>query len=281
MSVAPFRVGVGALVVSLCSLSGCADQTVAPPVVQRAPARSVPTSDLVGLPPSGAWSPRAPLPTARYGLVATVFDGRIYTVGGATALVEFQTVGAVATNVVEVYDPSTNSWSEAAPTPFGHVYANGVSVIDGKLYLPGGAGCDAPGCGGSTALYIFDPADGPLGSWTLGPSMPIPIHGGTGGAINGKLYVLAGWSVGAPRNRFFRFDPATSEWTELAPSPHGHTFGASAVLDDRFYATGAEGITSFLDIYDPATDTWTSRVMPVGYQHHSAIAAKCIRRLAR
>ena len=70
--------------------------------------------------------------------------------------------------------------------------------------------------------------------------MPAGIEGGTSGAIDDRLYVLAGWSVGAPRNYLFRFDPATSTWTELTGSPRGHTFGVSTVLGGKFYATGGE-----------------------------------------
>ncbi len=40
----------------------------------------------------------------------------------------------------------------------------------------------------------------------------------------------------------------------------------------KFYATGGEQSSTALDIYDPATESWTSKTMPVGYQHHGAMA---------
>src|SRR6266852_5749536 len=52
------------------------------------------------------WIPMAPMPTARYQFVATAVNGKIYAIGG------FTDGGMV--NYVEVYDPSSNSWSTTA-----------------------------------------------------------------------------------------------------------------------------------------------------------------------
>ena len=49
------------------------------------------------------------MPTARSGLVAVVISGRIYVIGGFT--------GSNVTNVVEIYDPVTDTWLEAPPAP--------------------------------------------------------------------------------------------------------------------------------------------------------------------
>jgi hypothetical protein len=64
-------------------------------------------------PASGAWSPRAPLPTARSEIGAatsTMPDGRILVVGGSVA-------GIKPTADVEIYDPALDEWSALPPLP--------------------------------------------------------------------------------------------------------------------------------------------------------------------
>ena len=226
------------------------------------------------LQPSGPWTSLASMRTARHGLASTALGGLVYAMGGAYRSFDFHSIGFYGVVAVEVYNPATNTWTAAASLPVSRVYPNGSAAIRGRIYLPGGAGCDSPigNCRETNTLFIFDPSVGALGTWTVGPPMPVIMEGGTSGAINDQLYVLAGWSVGAPRNFLFRFDPVSTLWTRLTDSPNGHTFGASAVVDGKLYASGGQGRPTALSIYDPASDSWTSKAMPVGYQHHAAVA---------
>lgn len=54
------------------------------------------------------WFSVAPMPTARSNLAAASASGLIYTIGGTNGF---------DLNTVEVYNPSSNSWSTAAPCP--------------------------------------------------------------------------------------------------------------------------------------------------------------------
>jgi N-acetylneuraminic acid mutarotase len=54
-------------------------------------------------PGTDSWTLKAPLPTARTGLVAVASGGRIYAIGGFD--------GTQVVNIVESYDPVTDSWS--------------------------------------------------------------------------------------------------------------------------------------------------------------------------
>jgi alpha-tubulin suppressor-like RCC1 family protein/PKD repeat protein len=221
-------------------------------------------------PPDGVWTALSSMPTARVGLASATSGGRVYAIGGASRTFDFHSIGAYAVNAVDAYDPATNTWTSMAPLPFARVYPNGATSIDGRIYLPGGKGCDITSCREGSTLFIFDPSAGPQGAWSVGPPMPAVLTGGTSAAIGGQLYVLAGWSVGAPRNYLFRLDPLTGIWTQLTGSPRGHTFGASASVGGKLYAFGGEGAATALDIYDPDAG-WTSKTMPVGYQHHAAV----------
>lgn len=54
-------------------------------------------------PDNDVWTTKSPIPTARTGLTALVISGKIYTFGGFD--------GTKVTNIIEVYDPITDTWS--------------------------------------------------------------------------------------------------------------------------------------------------------------------------
>ncbi|MCF7757963.1 hypothetical protein KQ941_26325 [Paenibacillus xylanexedens] len=60
-------------------------------------------------PTTDTWTVKADMPTARAGLTAVVYNNKIYAIGG------YYNVGTsvLRTNKVEVYDPSTDSWTTA------------------------------------------------------------------------------------------------------------------------------------------------------------------------
>jgi hypothetical protein len=78
---------------------------------------------------AGTWTPKAPMPTPRYGLGTGVVNGVIYAVGG------YGCCSFVGT--MEAYDPASDTWATKAsmPTP-RHVLS--VSVVNGILYAVGG-----------------------------------------------------------------------------------------------------------------------------------------------
>jgi len=85
-------------------------------------------------PATDSWDTKAPMPTPRYGLPANVVDGKIYLIGGRT-LKEGYNQGFQLLNVTEVYDPSTDTWTNKAPMPNSEGYVS--AVIDDKIYVIG------------------------------------------------------------------------------------------------------------------------------------------------
>ena len=75
------------------------------------------------------WSTKAPMPTARWGAIAGVVDGKLYVIGGVDS--------SGILDVVEVYDPVTNSWSTKASMPTTR-YSAVAGVVDGQVYVAGG-----------------------------------------------------------------------------------------------------------------------------------------------
>jgi N-acetylneuraminic acid mutarotase len=178
---------------------------------------------------SGAWLPRAPMPTARSGGGAGVIEGKIYVAGGRPP----------RGNDFAVYDPAADQWTvlPGLPTPRNHL---AVDAIGGKLYVAGGR-FDA-GVGGemTNVLEVFDPA---TGAWTPGAPLLAPRAGVTAIAAFGCLYVIGGEGNTANPQGMFKqteaYDPRTDTWHRLTSMPtptHGLT--RAAVLDGRIHIPG-------------------------------------------
>jgi N-acetylneuraminic acid mutarotase len=194
---------------------------------------------------TNTWVSRAPLPLPRWNNKAGVFNGIIYSVGG---------VGS-ETDTILAYDVAANTWSSRNSLPDGREAVNGVSAIGGRLYVTGGASPSGPL---TKSLFVYNPGSN---KWVRKADMPEAGGCGAQGVIAGMLYVYSACSG----DRFFRYDPATNTWITLRPPPTSHDFGGSGVIAGKLYLVGGQHVEggwyvphAQLDIYDPATDTWTS-----------------------
>src|SRR5262249_47807014 len=97
-------------------------------------------------PATDRWEPRAPLPTARSGIAAVVFDGRVVVVGGEAP--------RGTHSEVEAYDPQGGTWSAYPPLPTARP-GLGAAVVGGRIFVI--AGGPRPGGSISTANEIFAP----------------------------------------------------------------------------------------------------------------------------
>ena len=86
-------------------------------------------------PVSNQWDVLAPMPTARSGIAAAVFGGRIVVMGGE---VNFDNPPTNVFVEVEMYDPATNRWTALEPMAVPRHGIGAVTVGD-LIYVPGGA----------------------------------------------------------------------------------------------------------------------------------------------
>ncbi len=180
-------------------------------------------------------------------------------------------------------------WILLAPYPDPSEEPGGA-VVDGKLYVMGGI---KPLWQPTGVVYAYDPQ---ANVWTARKPMPKPMHHNAITVLDGKIYLFGGFMLpqsGPPAwvtiNSAWRYDPATDVWTELAPMPTARGAAAAAVVNGKIYVVGGaaplEGDSrpvhplrpnrslGTVEEYDPATNTWRTRVsMPVA-RNHVAIGA--------
>lgn len=151
-----------------------------------------------------SWTTKAPMPKARNYLSASVVDGKIYVIGGSVGV-----FGVL--NTVEMYDPATNTWKKKTGMPTPRVCLS-TSAINGKIYAIGGAKNNFPDYDPLKTLEEYDPE---TDTWTSRANMPTPRVFLTSSAVNGKIYVFGGSSIGNPFNVVSSVDVYTVPTTSV------------------------------------------------------------------
>lgn len=95
--------------------------------------------------PSGTWTARATMPTARHLPGVEAVNDILYAFGGGTS--------TAVTSVVEAYDPVANLWTAKASLPSAE-YGMGNGVLNGRIHAAGGV--DSASTILST-VYVYQP----------------------------------------------------------------------------------------------------------------------------
>jgi glucose/arabinose dehydrogenase len=217
---------------------------------------------------AGTWTTKAPVPTAILDAGGAALGGKLFTVAGKTSGGYLKTL--------RIYDPASNSWSTGPSLPAAYPAVENPAVVafDGKLYVFGGS--TAAFSGAVTNAAVFDPA---TNAWTNLAAMPVGRGGPTAQALGGKIYVAGGLdSAGTSLATVSVYNPATNTWSAAAPMATPRDNPGSAILADtdgnqKLYVFGgrsrnvppSDGTLSSVEMYNPATNTWTARAaMPTG-----------------
>lgn len=159
-------------------------------------------------PSNNSWRKATDMPTPRNHVAGIgAIGGKIYVIGGRIGSVFMASADNL--DIVEAYDPGTDSWSAPRarmPTPRS---GGGWGVYNDKIYVGGGELRDDRMLGAVKALEAYDPA---RNLWTSLPPMPISRHGCSAGFIGSKLHFVGGdvtssnvyeVSVATPRHDVF------------------------------------------------------------------------------
>ncbi|OFW00746.1 MAG: hypothetical protein A3I61_19500 [Acidobacteria bacterium RIFCSPLOWO2_02_FULL_68_18] len=139
-------------------------------------------------PSANRWESRTPMPTPRNHPAAGAAGGKIYVIGGRLAAPNIGGFVSSNTDVVEEYDPSTNTWRAVnkMPTPrSGH----GYTTFQGRIYVAGGEVRDSHMDAIFRDVEVFDPA---TNDWYRLPPMPTARHGVNLAGFGNRLHAIGG-----------------------------------------------------------------------------------------
>jgi DNA-binding CsgD family transcriptional regulator/N-acetylneuraminic acid mutarotase len=196
----------------------------------RAPAPTL--ASLQTQTPQSRWKSLPPLPEARSGLAAAIYESNIYVIGGDT------TQGVTGT--VESYSLDQKTWQSLAakPAPVADVAA---VVLGGLIYVPGGRLAS----GGATAVMeVYNPHND---TWESKASLPVAVSGYALAAFEGKLYLFGGWDGTQALSEVLVYDPEVDRWETRSPMPGPRAFAGAAVAGGKIYVMGGYDGTRALD----------------------------------
>lgn len=210
-----------------------------------------------------------------------VVGGKLYVFGGFDSLKSCCT----PTNRAQVYDPAANTWTPLKAMPGTGVTHTGMATDGTRIYYAGGYVGKVAGDGswsgqifGTTDAWVYTPASN---TYTRLPALPVPLSAGQLEYLNGKLHYFGATNPERTEDLGDHYvlgvAAGAKAWTRAATMPHPRQHMGSAVIGGKIYAIGGQTghdehlvTQSFVDVYDPATDTWTAAAPLVPARSHIA-----------
>jgi N-acetylneuraminic acid mutarotase len=197
------------------------------------PAQVLGTNDMYD-PATNKWESREPMSVPRNHAFSGVVNGKIYVIGGRTG--HGFIMAATNTNVVEEYNPVSNTWSapkERMPT----ARSGGASGTDGRMiYVAGGEVTTKELVAAFRAVDAYDPV---TNSWIALPPMPMPRHGIAGAVIGNRFHLVSGMMQSAGAMAFL--DPTLSTHTAMHDILELQFFAPPPALADKTEGTRSKG----------------------------------------
>jgi len=199
------------------------------------------------------WVERSSKPTAVSDVEAVMVGSRLYVPGGQTADGEI-------TDLLEAYNPSTDSWESLQPLPAPRSgYA--LAAVEGKIYLFGGW----DGSSYRDEVWIYDPDED---SWSEGTAMPTARAFAGAVPLNGRISVVGGENSSGLLHEHEQYTPVddqsgTTPWSNRVRLPEGRSHMAVAQAGGLIFLVGGEGASSPLLVYHERTDSWDAQDVPL------------------
>ena len=208
----------------------------------------------------GAWTTGTSLPGAVHNSQAVVTQNRVYLLGGWSG----SPVSTVYTAPINA-DGTLGTWTTGTSLPVALSSSQAV-VTKNRVYLLGG---NNDGSLVSTVYTAPINADGTLGTWTTGTSLPVALSSSQAVVTKNRVYLLGGNNgivyttavYTAPINT----DGTLGTWTTGTSLPGALVGSQAIVTKNRVYLTGGENNGGVIStVYtasinaDGTLGTWTT-----------------------
>ncbi len=220
-------------------------------------------------PASGLWHMAAP-PSQSFGDGTPVLlaNGNVLFIGGyIVEHVSQPVVENVYTvlNGVEIYDPTSNTWSSGAPMQQARAGETATPLSDGNVLVTGGVSAMFTGSAGSGSIASTEIYDPQTDSWSALAPMHLPRAGHTATLLeDGNVLVAGGSDCGSgsclgtggngnccAASSAEVYEPATNAWSLTEPVTTGAYHLATALQGEGVLITGG----SFTPLPMPGLDT--------------------------
>ena len=227
------------------------------------------------------WNAIAPLSLPRHSGAVVEAGGQVYVIGGIEygnqMTVYGQTYDVTSGTLLEVYDPTSDTWKRLADLPYpidlmarkaeGRQWL-AAAEHGGKIYVFGGASLNGDV---RSTIDVYDIA---TDTWTAGiAALPEGVCGMSAATIGDRIYLFGGATSVDPYSpqdylaACYVFDPATMEISSIAPMPVARFKTSAIPQDDQVLVLGGISATASANaqIYDVGTDEWI-RLEPVFWE---------------
>lgn len=206
------------------------------------------------------WSSYSAMPHARAKFALAASGGLAYAIGGE--LLGTGSTPGPASDWVEVYDPSTHSWTTSATRlPTARMAAT-AAAVNGVIYVIGGVTLAQPG-----GLGVVEAFDTNLQTWSTKASMPTARYDAASAVVNGKICVMGGQSAAQDLSTTECFDPVANRWAAQNPMPTFRRNLAADTVGSKIYAVGGYsgsnlsggglGTVATTEAFDSALNFWS------------------------
>ena len=180
-------------------------------------------------------------------------------------------LGRVTDSSAPVDQSTPGHWTTLTPLPAPRQEV-AVAAWREQVWVIGGFGNSADPV---ASVESYDPVHNVWESW---PPLPVAVHHAAAAVVDDRLFVVGGYSGGrvqwTPLENVYEFVGERGVWEARAPMPTPRGGLAVAVLGSRLHALGgsADRVTNAHEIYDPATNRWTTvNAMPTARDHLAAV----------
>lgn len=216
------------------------------------------------------WERLPDMPVEKWEPGTVVLDDKLYLFGGYTD-------GVRSSKLSHVFDPADGSWTRIQDLPSAITHMN--MVLDGRTVWFAGGYKD--GYRGHTIAEVWN-YDVDLDRYTAAPLLPETRGGGGLALVGRKLHYMGGVEADrdtdSPDHWVLDLDAWSArgaQWTVAAPMPEPRNQFSCVTFQGRIYAIAGQFHhdseqldQARVDIYDPATDTWSSGPpLPKGHSH--------------
>jgi N-acetylneuraminic acid mutarotase len=209
-------------------------------------------------PASNSWQTKSSMPTPRADLSASEVNGKIYLIGGKHY--SSITPNYNETNINEVYDPTTDTWSAKTPMPIGtQGYAS--VVFDNKIYIMGGS--RQPNSVGNTEIVDTNQVyDTQTDTWSQAARLLNATSYGAASLTVGviaplRIYLVGGFADNQFSGKTSAYDPQTNTWSPAESMPTPRAYLSVVEINDILYALGGFDGQSWLGTIE--------QFKPIGY----------------